>query len=333
MSVFIIAEAGVNHNGDVSIAKEMIDTAVACGVDAIKFQTWKTEALITEGTKKANYQSENCEGSESQFEMLKRLELSYEEFVELKEYCDQCNIIFLSTADEEESASFLLDLQDIFKIGSGELSNLPFLEHIGSFNKQVILSTGMSELHEVEQAVNILVKAGTVKSSIVVLHANTQYPTPFNDVNLNAMKTIEKALGVRVGYSDHTLGIEVPIAAVALGACVIEKHFTLNKEWAGPDHKASLNPIELKQMVDSIRITEACLGDGIKKVSDSERENITCVRKSIVAKRSIKQGEIFTKDNITTKRPATGVSPLKWYSFIGETSVKDYKANDLIDFQ
>jgi N,N'-diacetyllegionaminate synthase len=262
--------------------------------------------------------------------MLKRLELSYNEFGELKEYCDSKNILFLSTPDEIESANFLCSLQEIFKIGSGELTNKPFLRHIGGLKKKLILSTGMANLSEIEDAINLLIEAGTTKDKIYVLHANTQYPTPMKDVNLNAMLTIKDKLGVNIGYSDHTLGVEVPIAAVALGAKIIEKHFTLDNTMDGPDHKASLEPSELKNMVTAIRNIENALGSSVKKPSKSEAVNVEIVRKSIVANDSIKEGELFTEENITTMRPGTGLSPMKWDEVIGQKSTKDYKKGDLI---
>jgi len=268
--VFIIAEAGVNHNGSIELAKKLIDAAVNAGVDAVKFQTWKTELLVTKEAKQAEYQVANTEKEESQFEMLKRLELSYPEFGELKKYCDSKNILFLSTPDEVESANFLTSLQDIFKVGSGELTNKPFLRHIGGLKKQIILSTGMGNLQEIEEAIEVLTQAGTSKEDITVLHANTQYPTPMEDVNLNAMISMRNELGVSIGYSDHTLGIEVPIAAVAMGATTIEKHFTLDKSMKGPDHKASLDPIELKSMVDGIRNIEMAMGSHIKNPTKME---------------------------------------------------------------
>ncbi len=330
MSVFIIAEAGVNHNGDIKLAKRLIDVAVDAKVDAVKFQTWKTELLVTKDAEQAIYQTENTQKEESQYDMLKRLELSYDEFRELKQYCDTKNIMFLSTPDEFESANFLLDLQDIFKIGSGELTNLPYLRHIGSFKKKIIISTGMGNLQEIDDALNILIDAGTSKENITVLHANTQYPTPMEDVNLNAMITIKNKFNIKVGYSDHTLGIEVPISAVALGACVIEKHFTIDTNMQGPDHRASLNPQELKDMVKGIRNIELAMGDGVKQASQSESPNIEIVRKSIVTSCDINKGEIFTEQNLTLKRPATGISPMKWDNIIGTIATKNYKEDELI---
>ncbi len=330
MSVFIIAEAGVNHNGDIELAKKLIDVAVEAGVDAVKFQTWKTELLVTQDAKQATYQADNTGVEESQYDMLKKLELSYDDFKELKEYCDKREILFLSTPDEPSSADFLKDLQEIFKIGSGELTNTPFLKHIGAFNKNIILSTGMGTLGEVEQALSTLIEAGTAKENIILLHATTMYPTPMNEVNLKAMITLRDAFKVAVGYSDHTMGIEVPIAAVAMGATVIEKHFTLSCDMEGPDHKASLEPNELKVMVETIRNIELALGDGKKEPQKSEEANKLVVRKSIVAKRSIKQGDIFTEENLETKRVGSGISSSLWTEILGLQSNYDLEINDLI---
>lgn len=330
MGVFIIAEAGVNHNGDIEVAKKLIDVAALSGVDAVKFQTWKTELLVTKDAEQAVYQTANTKNKDSQYNMLKKLELSKENFIDLKKHCDEMNVMFLSTPDEIQSANFLVELQDIFKIGSGELTNLPFLKHVGAFKKEIIISTGMGSLEEVGDAINILVKAGTDKNKITVLHANTEYPTPIEDVNLRAMTTIAETFNVNVGYSDHTLGIEVDIAAVALGAKVIEKHFTLDKTMDGPDHMASLEPPELEAMVKAIRNIEKSLGNGLKEPSNSEKKNIPIVRKSIVAKRNIMKNEVFSDENITTKRPGTGVSPMLWDEFIGQKAQKNYKVDDLI---
>ena len=330
MSVFIIAEAGVNHNGDIELAKKLIDVAVDAGVDAVKFQTWKTELLVTKEAKQAEYQTENTKVEESQYDMLKKLELSYHDFEELKRYCDSRKIMFLSTPDEISSANFLVDLQDIFKIGSGELTNLPYLRHIGGLDKEIIMSSGMCTLEEIKDALAVLIKAGTKKENITILHANTQYPTPMEDVNLKAMTTIKNELGVKVGYSDHTLGIEVDIAAVAMGASCIEKHFTLDNSMDGPDHKASLNPQELKDMVKSIRNIELALGDGIKKPSLSEQVNIKIVRKSIVASCDIKKGEKFCEDNLAVKRAGNGISPMRWDDIAGALAQKDYEEDELI---
>lgn len=331
MSVFIIAEAGVNHNGDIELAKKLIDVAVEAGVDAIKFQTWKTELITTKDVPQAEYQIDNTGIDESQFDMLKKLELSYGDFRELKLYCDNKNILFLSTADEKISAEFLKELQNVFKIGSGEITNIPYLKYIGSIGKQIILSTGMSTLGEIEIALNTLVNAGTKKENIILLHVTTQYPTPMKEVNLKAMITLRDAFKIEVGYSDHTMGIEVTIAAVALGAKVIEKHFTLSRDMEGPDHKASLEPYELNKMVQSIRNIEIAIGNGLKRPSESEKKNIPVVRKSIVASRKIFKGEVLSEENLSVKRPGTGISPMRWNEILGRTAVKEFKPDDLIE--
>jgi N,N'-diacetyllegionaminate synthase len=331
MNVFIIAEAGVNHNGSLKLAKKLVDKAKEAGADAVKFQTFKAKNLVSKNAKKAKYQVENMGSDESQYEMIKKLELGFDEFKELKNYCDKKEIMFLSTPFDDESIEFLNNLGvEIFKIPSGEITNLPYLRKIGLLKKKVILSTGMSDLGEVEYALDILMKAGTKKENITILHANTEYPTPMEDVNLKAMQTIACAFGVKVGYSDHTLGIEVPIAAVAMGASVIEKHFTLDKNMVGPDHKASLEPYELETMVKAIRNIEKALGDGIKKPSKSESKNIEIARKSIVAKRDIKKGEKFTEENLTIKRPGNGINPMRWDEILGQIARKDYKEDELI---
>lgn len=330
MSVFIIAEAGVNHNGDINVAKKLIDAAVYAGADAVKFQTWQTELIVTKNSQQAEYQKKNTGVEESQFEMLKKLELSYDDFVELKVYCDSKNIQFLSTADEEESADFLNTIQDVFKIGSGEITNKPYLRHIARYGKRIILSTGMSTLGEIEAAIAVLTEAGTTRHQITVLHANTEYPTPMQDVNLKAMQTIGHAFGLSYGYSDHTLGIEVPIAAVAMGASVIEKHFTLDKNMDGPDHKASLDPNELKAMVSAIRNIEQAMGSSIKHPSFSEAKNKAIVRKSLVAKTAIKKGETFTEQNLTIKRPGTGISPMRWDEVLGTVALRNYAEDEVI---
>ena len=328
---FIIAEAGVNHNGDVNLAKKLIDAAVISGADAVKFQTWKTELLVTEQAEMAEYQKQNTQKVESQFDMLKRLELSYAEFLVLKDYCDKKGIMFLSTPDEETSASFLNDLQPIFKIGSGELTNVPFLYHIASFKKPIILSTGMGTLGEIEVALNTLADAGVTRANITVLHVTTQYPTPMEEVNLHAMLTIKNAFpGVNIGYSDHTLGIEVPIAAVGLGAAIIEKHFTLDKNMAGPDHMASLDPDELTAMVKAIRNIELALGHGRKEPTSSELENRKIVRKSIVAATAIAKGEILSEKNMAIRRPGDGISPSRWNEIANTVAAKNYQQGDLI---
>lgn len=330
MSVFIIAEAGVNHNGDINLAKKLIDIAVDAGVDAVKFQTWKTELLVTKEAIQAEYQIENTGKEESQYEMLKKLELSYDDFRELKNYCDKKNILFISTPDEFESADFLSQLQDIFKIGSGELTNIPFLKHIGKYGKRIILSTGMGTLGEIEKALFSLINAGTKKENITLLHATTMYPTPMNEVNLNAMLTIKNAFNIKVGYSDHTMGIEVPISAVALGAKVIEKHFTISRDMNGPDHKASLEPQELKQMVESIRNIEKAMGNGEKTPQQSEISNKKVVRKSIVANREIKKDEILSEENLTTKRVGSGLSSELWDEIIGLKANYEFQKDEPI---
>ena len=329
--VFIIAEAGVNHNGSVDLAKRLIDVAYNSGADAVKFQTFKAENLVSKNAQKADYQKQTTDASESQFDMIKKLELDVDTHKELIAYCQEKNIMFLSTPFDHESIDLLSDLGlKIFKIASGEITNLPYLRHIGSLGKKVVLSTGMSNLKEVGDALNILINAGTSKDNITVLHANTMYPTPMEDVNLNAMLTIQKEFGVDIGYSDHTLGIEVDIAAVAMGASCIEKHFTLDKTMNGPDHKASLEPEELKAMVGAIRNIEKALGSSEKKPSPSESVNIDIVRKSIVANQKISKGDILTDKNITIKRPGNGISPMQWDEVIGAVAVKNYKLDDLI---
>lgn len=324
--VFIIAEAGVNHNGSFETAKKLVDVAVESGCDAVKFQTFKSENLVSKSAQKADYQKETTKSNESQLDMLKKLELSKENFVKLQKYCNTKGILFLSTPFDIESIDLLNSIaMPIFKIPSGEITNLPYLRKINSCKKKVILSTGMSNLKEIEESLNLLKDC-----EVSILHANTQYPTPMEDVNLLAMKTIKDKFKVEVGYSDHTLGIEIPIAAVAMGASIIEKHFTLDKNMQGPDHKASLEPNELKQMVTAIRNIENALGDGEKTPSKSETPNMEVARKSIVAKIKIKKGEIFSEQNLTTKRPATGISPMKWDEIIGTVAQKDYNEDEII---
>lgn len=328
--VFIIAEAGVNHNGDINIAKKMIDIACEAGVDAIKFQTFNTDTLVIKGAGKADYQTKNTGTEETQYEMLKKLELSRLEQEELFRYCEEKKIMFLSTPFDVESVEFLNNLPvSIMKIPSGEITNYPYLRAVGKTGREVILSTGMSDLKEVKEAVSILKESGT--TVMTVLHCNTQYPTPEEDVNLRVIKTLEKELQLPVGYSDHTLGIEIPIAAAALGAKVIEKHFTLDRSMEGPDHRASLEPVELKAMVSGIRKIEKALGSEIKRVSDSEKENIKVARKSIVALRDIEEGEVFTEENITTKRPGTGISPMKWNEILGKKAIRQFQRDELIE--
>ncbi len=330
MKTFIIAEAGVNHNGDISLAKQLVDEALKAGVDAVKFQTWKTELLASKDAPQAEYQAENTGKKESQFNMLKRLELSYSDFSELKEYCDSVGILFMSTPDEVESANFLKSLQSIFKIGSGELTNIPFLQHIAGFKKKVILSTGMGDLDEIQSALHALESGVIERSDITLLHATTMYPTPMEDVNLNAMQTIRDTFNISVGYSDHTMGIEVPIAAVAMGASVIEKHFTLSRGMQGPDHKSSLEPEELKSMVSAIRNVEQALGDGVKVAKPSEVGNKEVVRKSIVATQSIKKGDLYTKQNLGTKRIGKGLSSSMWHEILGSEANDDYQIDEII---
>lgn len=332
MKTLIIAEAGVNHNGDINLAYKLIDAAADAGVDMVKFQTFNAKKLVTSDAIKAKYQIKNSDVIESQYEMLQRLELSVDMHKKLVAYCKKKGVNFFSTGFDEDSVDFLLSLGiNLFKIPSCEITNLPYLRHIGSYNREIILSTGMSYLDEVVRAVLELELAGTSRNKITVLHCNTEYPTPMCDVNLNAMHTIRDKLGVRVGYSDHTLGIEVAIAAVAMGATVIEKHFTIDRTLPGPDHKASLEPFELKAMIQGIRNIESALGDGVKRPSASEKHNINATRKSIIAARSISRGEIFDKNNITTKRPGTGLSPMLWDEVLGCTARRDYSKDEFIE--
>ncbi len=330
MSVFIIAEIGVNHNGDLNLAKKMILEAKKAGVDAVKFQSFKADKLVSKDAKKADYQIKNTEKDESQYNMIKKLELTEQDHIYLKNICDEENIKFLSSPFDIESAQLLVSLGiDTVKIPSGEITNLPYLEAIGKIYKNIILSTGMSNLEEVKEAINILNKYG--EKNITVLHCNTEYPTPMEDVNLMAIKTMENELKLPIGYSDHTDGIEVAIGAVAIGATVIEKHFTLDKNLEGPDHKASLEPNELKQMVDCIRNIEKALGNGIKIPSKSEQKNIVIARKSIVAKCAISKGEKFTEDNLAIKRPGDGISPMKWYDVLGQVAKRDFFEDERIE--
>lgn len=330
--VLIIAEAGVNHNGDLAMAKRLIDVAAEAGADLVKFQTFSADRLVTRTATKADYQVEKTDGKETQHEMLSRLELSAEMHKELMAHCNVRNIGFFSTGFDIESVDFLMRLgQDRFKVPSGEITNLPYLRHIGQFGKSVILSTGMATLADIEAAIDALEQAGTSRVNISVLHCTTEYPTPMAEVNLRAMKNIEAAFQVAVGYSDHTSGIEVAVAAVALGASVIEKHFTLDRNLPGPDHQASLEPDELKAMVAAIRNIEVALGDGIKRLTPSEAKNKAVARKSLVANVSIKKGEKFSAGNVVAKRPGTGISPMRWDEIIGRTAQRDYAADELID--
>lgn len=329
-SVCIIAEAGVNHNGSINIAKQMVVAAKNAGVDYIKFQTFVPKKLVSKYASKAEYQKKTTDINESQLDMLEKLALTENDFIELKDYCNECGIGFISTPFDLDSITFLdkLDM-DFWKVPSGEVNNLPYLEAIAKTGRDIVMSTGMCNLEDIKDAVKALEKNGA--GNISLLHCNTQYPTPFEDVNLKAMLQIGDVTGKTVGYSDHTKGIEVPIAAVALGAQIIEKHFTLDRNMEGPDHKASLEPDELTEMVHSIRHIEAALGNGIKKMSPSEQKNAAIARKSIVAACSIKSGEIFSENNITTKRPGTGINPMRWHEVIGMTAKRDFTEDELIE--
>lgn len=327
--VLIIAEAGVNHNGDINLARQLVDKAKEAGADIIKFQTFKLDSIVSKFAEMADYQKDNMGMVESQKEMLKKITLPYEDFCELYKYCKNKDIQFLSTPFDIESIHFLNDMVSFWKIPSGEVTNYPYLVEIAKTGKPVVMSTGMCELQEIDEAIKVLKANGT--SDITLLHCNTQYPTPYKDVNLRAMETLRNRYKVKVGYSDHTKGIEVPIAAVALGAEVIEKHFTLDKKLPGPDHKASLEPNELAAMVSSIRNIEEALGSSTKIVSDSERENIAIARKSIVAAKNIKKGEVLTVDNLTTKRPGTGISPMRWNDVLGSKAIRDFVEDEVIE--
>ena len=330
MSVFVIAEAGVNHNGSLELAKKLVDAAKDAGADCVKFQTFVSKNIVSKNAVKAEYQKQQTEPEESQHDMLKKLELSFDEFVELNEYCKSKSIEFMSTAFDFDSIDFLDSLEmGTWKIPSGDITNLPYLIKIAKLNKPVILSTGMSTMEDIRSAIKALKENGAAE--LTVLHCTTEYPTPFEDVNLRAMNTIKEEFGVKVGYSDHTKGIEVPIAAVALGAKVIEKHFTLDRTMEGPDHKASLEPNELKAMVDSIRHIELALGNGMKQPVESEKKNMAVARKSVIASKDIKAGEIFTENNLTVKRPGDGISPMKWFKIIGKKAPRDFEEDELIE--
>ena len=327
--VLIIAEAGVNHNGSLEMAKKLVDAAKSCGADIVKFQTAKLESLVSKVAHMEKKKKKNTGVEESQKEMLSKLLLSFEDFVELARYCKEVGIKFLSTPFDIESIRFLNDMQDIWKIPSGEITNYPYLVEIGKTKKKVILSTGMAEMDEIQSAIDVLKENGT--EDITILHCTTEYPAPIKDVNLNVMQTMRDAFGYPVGYSDHTQGIEVSLAAATLGATVIEKHFTLDRNLPGPDHKASLEPDELKAMVDGIRKIELALGSNEKKPSEIELKNRLVARKSIVAKKAIKAGEELTEDNITTKRPGSGINPMKWNEVIGTKAVRDFEEDELIE--
>lgn len=328
----IIAEAGVNHNGDLDLARQLIDAAAAAGVDLVKFQTFNANRQVTQSAEKAAYQTQTTDSTESQHEMLRRLELTEAMHHQLITHCVMRNIGFFSTGFDIESVDLLVSLgQEHFKIPSGEITNLPYLRHIGQLGKTVILSTGMASLGEIEAAIEVLEEAGTPRTKLTVLHCTTEYPATMSEVNLRAMQSIHAAFGVAVGYSDHTQGIEVAIAAVAMGATVIEKHFTLDRNLPGPDHQASLEPAELKAMVAAIRNIEVALGDGIKRLTPSEARNQPVARKSLVASRVIKAGEVFTVANLTAKRPGTGISPMKWDEVVGKKARRDFQADELIE--
>lgn len=332
MNTFIIAEAGVNHNGSLELAKQLVQVASECGADAVKFQTFKVGSLVTKSATQADYQVLNTGKQESQYDMLSRLELNGNDHLELFSHCRRHNIEFMSTPFDSESIQLLTDLGvKRFKVPSGEITNYPYLRMIGAQNKKVILSTGMATLSDIEAALCTLIDAGMEKNKITLLHATTDYPTSMQDVNLRAMRTIAQAFQVQVGYSDHTCGVEVPTAAVALGASVIEKHFTLDKTLAGPDHKASLDPNELEAMICAIRNIEIALGDGFKMPISNELKNKNVVRKSIVAAAPISKGQLFTDSNLVAKRPGTGISPMKWNEIIGRVAIRDFAEDELIE--
>ncbi|WP_072216702.1 N,N'-diacetyllegionaminate synthase [Campylobacter coli] len=327
----IIAEAGVNHNGDLNLAKKLIEVAAKSGADFVKFQSFKAELCVSKNAKKAAYQLKTTAKDESQLEMIKKLELDFNAHQLLISHAKQCGIAFLSTPFDLESIELLDDLGlEVFKIPSGEITNLPYLKKIAKLNKKIILSTGMSNLGEIEAALEILCQGGTQRANITLLHCTTEYPAPFDEVNLKAMQTLKNAFNLDVGYSDHTKGIHISLAAIALGASVIEKHFTLDKNIPGPDHKASLEPDELQELCTKIREIESALGDGIKQASKSERKNIEIARKSLVAKKKIKKGEIFSEENLTTKRPASGISAMRYDEYLGKKASKDYEEDELI---
>jgi N,N'-diacetyllegionaminate synthase len=328
----IIAEAGVNHNGDIQMARQLIDAAAEAGADLVKFQTFNADRLVTAYAQKANYQNLTTDAAESQHQMLRRLELDADMHHTLMAHCAARGIGFFSTGFDIDSVNLLVSLgQDHFKIPSGEITNLPYLRHIGALGRRILLSTGMATLGEVEAAVDVLETAGTSRENMVVLQCTTEYPTPMGEVNLRAMQSMGNALGVAVGYSDHTVGIEVSVAAVALGAQVIEKHFTLDRNLPGPDHKASLEPVELAALVKAIRNVEAALGNGVKRPTPSETKNRSVVRKSLVAAVPIARGEVFSPQNMAVKRPGTGVSPMRWDEMVGRLAQQDYAADEQID--
>ena len=329
MAVKIIAEAGVNHNGSIELAKKLIDAAADAGADYVKFQTFNPQKLVSKYAKTAEYQKKNIGSEESQFSMLSKLALTQNNFCQLKEYCKEKNIGFLSTPFDLESIAFLDELGvDFWKLPSGEITNLPYLEAIANTNKPIVMSTGMASIEEVEQAINVVTSNGP--KELTILQCNTEYPTPYEDVNLRAMVTMQEKFQVPVGYSDHTKGIAIPLAAVGMGATIIEKHFTIDRTLPGPDHVASLEPDELKCMIDSIRQIELAMGNGKKEPSPSEKKNKGVARKSLVAARPIKKGELYSPENLTTKRPGDGISPMRYYDLIGKPSNRDYEEDEKI---
>lgn len=330
MSVLIIAEAGVNHNGSLELAKKMADVAKQAGADIVKYQTAKPDLVVSRFAQKAEYQKEKTGAEESQLEMIKKIHFGFDAHRELKQYCDSIGIMYLSTAFDMDSIDFLAEMDmPVWKIPSGEITNLPYLEKIARLKKPIIMSTGMCEIDEVKQALDVLYKNGA--GDVTILHCNTEYPTPLCDANVRAMLDLQRHFGTKIGYSDHTLGLEAPLAAVALGAEVIEKHFTLDKTMTGPDHAASMDPSELCALVKAIRNTETVLGSGVKTVTESEAKNKDIARKSIVAKTEIKAGETFTAENLTVKRPGNGISPMKWYDVLGKTAKRDFETDELIE--
>ena len=331
-NTIIIAEAGVNHNGDMSIAKKLIEVAADCGADYVKFQTFKADELVSRNAKKADYQIKYTSKSETHYQMIKRLELTKKMHETLINHCEKSDIKFMSSPFGVSSVKLLNKFQiDTYKIPSGEITNFPMLKFVGGLEKNIILSTGMASLNEIKDAVDVLYGQGLKKERLIILHCNTEYPTPYIDVNLKAMKTIQNKFGTSVGYSDHTEGIEVSVAAVAIGAEVIEKHFTLDKKLPGPDHNASLEPVDLKKLIVSIRNIDIAMGDGIKIPSKSEMKNISIARKSLVASKTIKKGEEFNEKNIIPKRPGVGISPMMWESLIGQKSPQRFDVDDLIE--
>jgi N,N'-diacetyllegionaminate synthase len=331
MKTTVIAEAGVNHNGSMEIAEKLVFAAKTSGADIVKFQTFSAKTLVTQSAPKAQYQINSKFQSETQFQMLKKLELSEKMHLELIRLCNRINIKFLSTAFDQDSVDLLRKLgQTTFKIPSGEITNLPLIRHIAKNAENLILSTGASTLLEIEQALDVIYKSGLSKEYVTVLHCTSAYPTPLEDVNLSAMQEISRKFEIKVGYSDHTLGTEVSIIAAALGASIIEKHFTMNRNFDGPDHKASLEPDELESMIKAIRNIEKIVGTGIKKIMPSEKNNLHIIRKSIVAKIPIAAGEVFTDKNLTTKRPGSGVSPMYWDSILGNSSRNNYDIDEMI---